>query len=406
MKIFLIAALIAAAGLVCASGAWAQGPPAGASSSTAGSGSGLPAGPTTPNTRPQFCTETPSGGVAPANCTWGLAGATITDRASNETSYLFGCTDIGNYTRVTNVNGETLSGGLTIPDGNTGCFVPGVNIGIIIEAGYTFTTLSRQTSSQIRCQPNAALTNTCSLTPGVTYILVEDSGFNYTLNVQGVPQAQNIHEYDLFCDIGNGYYGTHNWSFNGTGAGIGSLNGASTKYPCGFQISSGATSGNWVFFDFNNNGPGAAPQYQNYFGSSMAFAFQRTNAQSAPQEIMEVGLADTSLTVQPANFVGLRAVATAAKVDFFAVCRTGAADGTPVDSTVLEDTAIHFVFVTFISQNSVFVSLDGGTPLNITTGCATGATVLTPVFYISTSEAVTKKVNVLYWEWNAQVVRP
>jgi hypothetical protein len=402
MKPFLIAALIAAAGLVCACGAWAQGPPAGASSSTAGSGSGLPTGPTAPNSRAQFCTETPSGGVAPSTCTWALAGATTTDRAGGETSYTFGGTDIGNYTRVTNVNGETL----TIPDGNTGAFVPGVNIGIIIQAGYTFTTLSRQTASQIRCQPNAALGNSCSLTPGVTYVLVEDSGFNYTLNVQGIPQAQNIHEYDLLCDIGNGYYGTHNWSFNGTGSGIGSLNGASTKYPCGFQISSGATSGNWVFFDFNNNGPGAAPQYQNYFGSSMAFAFQRTNAQSAPQEIVEVGLADTSLTVQPANFVGLRAVATAAKVDFFAVCRTAAADGTPVDSTVLEDAAIHFVFMTFISQNSVFVSLDGGTPLNITTGCPTGATVLTPVFYISTSEAVTKKVNVLYWEWNAQVARP
>ena len=62
--------------------------------------------------------------------------------------------------------------------------------------------------------------------------------------------------------------------------------------------------------------------------------------------------------------------------------------------------------MSFVSQNNVFVSLDGGTPLNITTGCVTGATVLTPVFYISTSEATTKRVNALYWEWNAQVVRP
>jgi len=147
-----------------------QGPP--------GPAGGLPNGPTTPNTRAQVLTSTPTGGVA-GPLVYSLPGATITDRASGESSYTFGCTDIGNYSRVTNASGETL----TIPDGNTGCFVPPVSIGIIVQGGAS--TLQRQTASQIRCTPNGALANTCALAAGGQYILVEDSGFNYTLSVSG-----------------------------------------------------------------------------------------------------------------------------------------------------------------------------------------------------------------------------
>jgi hypothetical protein len=188
MKMHFLTALIAAAGLVCACAARAQGPPAGASSSTAGgSGSGLPAGPTTPNSRAQFCTETPVGGVAPANCTWGLAGDAPTDRPVGESpGYTFAATDIGTSVRETNPSGETF----TIPDGNVGAFILPVNIGIIVQGGAS--TLQRQTSSQIRCTPNGALANTCNLVLGAQYILKETSDFNYTLSVSGDASSGTI----------------------------------------------------------------------------------------------------------------------------------------------------------------------------------------------------------------------
>jgi hypothetical protein len=195
MKRQFLTALIAAAGLVCACGAWAQGPPAGASSSTAGgSGTGLPAGPTTPNSRAQFCTETPSGGVAPANCTWGLAGDSPTDRGSGEASYTIAVTDIGTTIRETNLAGEAF----TIPDGNTSGFVLPVNIGFIIEGGNS--TITRTTSSQFRCAPNGPLVNTCTLSLGYQYILKETSDFNYTLSVSGDPGdlSANIYLRDEF----------------------------------------------------------------------------------------------------------------------------------------------------------------------------------------------------------------
>ena len=176
MKKIIFASLVAAFAVVCAN---AQGPPAGASSSTAGGGTGLPAGPTTPNSRAQLCTETPSGGVAPANCTWGLPGDTPTDRGSGEATYTFAATDIGTSVRETNASGETF----TIPDGNVGAFILPVNIGIIVQGGAS--TLQRQTSSQIRCTPNGALANSCTLAAGAQYILKETSDFNYTLSVSG-----------------------------------------------------------------------------------------------------------------------------------------------------------------------------------------------------------------------------
>jgi hypothetical protein len=177
MKKLLVAVLVAAFAVVCAN---AQGPPAGASSSTAGgSGSGLPAGPTSPNSRAQICTETPSGGVASANCTWGLPGDIPTDRGSGEATYTFAATDIGTSVRETNAAGETF----TIPDGNVGAFILPVNIGIIVQGGAS--TLQRQTSSQIRCTPNGALANSCALAAGAQYILKETSDFNYTLSVSG-----------------------------------------------------------------------------------------------------------------------------------------------------------------------------------------------------------------------------
>jgi hypothetical protein len=176
MKNILVAALVAAFAAVCAN---AQGPPPGASSSTAGGGSGLPAGPTTPNSRAQICTETPSGGVAPSNCTWGLAGDFPPDRPSGESSYTFAATDIGTSVRETNPAGETF----TIPDGNTAGFVPPVNIGIIVRGGAS--TLQRQTSSQVACTPNGALANSCTLAAGAQYILKETSDFNYTLSASG-----------------------------------------------------------------------------------------------------------------------------------------------------------------------------------------------------------------------------
>jgi hypothetical protein len=209
MKKTLSAAIIAATGRVCAARSvfrkWGKvllfpcplllafllqivfspraqnGPPAGAYGSGAGgSGTGLPAGPTTPNSRAQFCTETPSGGVAPPNCTWGLAGDAPTDRPSGEaTPYTFAATDIGTSVRETNPAGETF----IIPDGNTGAFVLPVNIGIIVQGAAS--TLSRQTSSQIRCTPNGALVTSCPLAAGAQYILKETSDFNYTLSVSG-----------------------------------------------------------------------------------------------------------------------------------------------------------------------------------------------------------------------------
>jgi hypothetical protein len=190
MKKLLVAALVAAFAVVCAS---AQGPPAGASSSTAGGGSGLPAGPTTPNSRAQICTEAPSGGVAPANCTWGLPGDAPTDRGSGEASYTIGVTDIGTTIRETNLAGEAF----TIPDGNTSGFVVPVNIGFIIQGGTS--TIARTTSSQIRCTPNGVLANSCTLNFGAQYILKETSDFNYTLSVAGdttpSPQDDKVWSY-------------------------------------------------------------------------------------------------------------------------------------------------------------------------------------------------------------------
>jgi hypothetical protein len=58
-----------------------------------------------------------------------------------------------------------------------------VNIGIIVQGGAS--TLSRQTSSQIRCTPNGALANSCPLALGAQYILKETGDFNYTLSVSG-----------------------------------------------------------------------------------------------------------------------------------------------------------------------------------------------------------------------------
>lgn len=144
-----------------------------------GGGSGLPVGPTTPNNRSQLCTSTPIGGVAQASCTWALPGDTPTDRPSGETSYTFAAVDIGNSVRETNAVGETF----TIPDGNSTGFGVPVNIGIIVQGGAS--TLQRQTASQIRCTPNGALANSCSLTVGAQYIVKETADFNYTLSVSG-----------------------------------------------------------------------------------------------------------------------------------------------------------------------------------------------------------------------------
>lgn len=142
------------------------------------SGSGCGTLPTTPNSRAQVAASTPSGGVGQP-CAYALPGDSPTDRPSGEASYTIGVTDIGTSIRETNAAGEAF----TIPDGNTSGFVPPVNIGFIIQGGTS--TIARTTSSQIRCTPNGALANTCTLTVGGQYILKEDSGFNYTLSVSG-----------------------------------------------------------------------------------------------------------------------------------------------------------------------------------------------------------------------------
>lgn len=432
MKKTLSAAIIAATGRVCAARSvfrkWGKvllfpcplllafllqivfspraqnGPPAGAYGSGAGgSGTGLPAGPTTPNSRAQICTETPSGGVAPGTCTWGLPGNIPTDRGSGEASYTFLSTDIGTSVRETNAAGETF----TIPDGNVGGFILPVNIGIIVRGGAS--TLQRQTSSQIACTPNGALANSCPLALGANYILTETSDFNYTLSVSADSNgnnAQNIRYSEVFCnENGGSNYGILAWSGSGTGQATSTVNGVSAKYPCAVTVTAQAASGDWNFF--TQAGAGfQAGQYQYLFGSDFYFAFQRQTAAAAPQEIVEVGIGDASVTAQIANFVGLRVVATAAKTNFFAVCRAGAADGTTVDSTVLEDTAIHFVHLHLTSQNSATVTLDSGSALSLTSGCPAAATHMTPVFYISTSETTAKTVNALFAEWDNVVTRP
>lgn len=156
--------------------------PAGATNSiqTNGGGGALSSitNPTTPNSRAQVLTSTPSGGVG-GTPAFALPGDSPTDRPSGEASYTIGVTDIGNSIRETNASGEAF----TIPDGNTGGFVLPVNIGFIIEGGTS--TIARTTSSQVRCMPNGALANTCNLTVGGQYILKETSDFNYTLSVSG-----------------------------------------------------------------------------------------------------------------------------------------------------------------------------------------------------------------------------
>jgi hypothetical protein len=173
---FLIAALTVFA-VVCVARAQ-NGPPAGAYGSGAGGGTGCGTLPTTPNSRAQVCTSTPSGGVGQPGV-FGLPGDTPTDRPSGEATYTFLATDIGTSVRETNAAGETF----TVPDGNTGAFVLPVNIGIIVEGGLSI--IQRTTSSQFRCLPNGPLVNTCLLASGSQYILKETSDFNYTLSVSG-----------------------------------------------------------------------------------------------------------------------------------------------------------------------------------------------------------------------------
>jgi hypothetical protein len=241
MKNILVAALVAAFAAVCAN---AQGPPPGASSSTAGgSGTGLPAGPTSPNSRAQLCTETPSGGVAPSNCTWGLAGDFPPDRPSGESSYTFAATDIGTSVRETNPAGETF----TIPDGNTAGFVPPVNIGIIVRGGAS--TLQRQTSSQVACTPNGALANSCALAAGAQYILKETSDFNYTLSATG----------DVATAIQNtstAPSGSGQIAINSANGGLRWWNGASALYAASVGTVAIVTCTNQFIYDIRFN---AAP---------------------------------------------------------------------------------------------------------------------------------------------------
>jgi hypothetical protein len=172
--------------LACAVGAKAQ--------INNGGGSGLPAGGgTTPANRAQVVTETPNG-TTQGTGAWALPGDSPTDRGSGEASYTIAVTDIGTTIRETNLAGEAF----TIPDGNTSGFVLPVNIGFIIEGGTS--TISRTTSTQIRCTPNGPLVNTCTLSLGYQYILKETSDFNYTLSVSGDPGdlSANIYLRDEF----------------------------------------------------------------------------------------------------------------------------------------------------------------------------------------------------------------
>lgn len=232
------------------------------------------------------------------------------------------------------------------------------------------------------------------------------SGLGGGVNAASGGNGQNILAVEMWCNTSTGA-GLWSWFAAGTGGSIQApVGGVSAKYPCGSEVGMSGTSGDWVDFNLGNAGAGYLPQYQYEYGSDFYFAFARLNAQTAPQEIFEVGLGDSSVTGQLANFIGLRAVATTSMVDFFAVCRAAAVDGTTVDSTVLEDTATHFVHLHLTSQNSATVTLDSGSALNLTSGCPAAATHLGPVFYLSTSENVGKNLNVLYWEWDNTVTRP
>ena len=372
MKRFLIAALIAAAGLVCTCAARAQGPPAGASSSTAGgSGSGLPAGPTSPNGRAQFCVETPVGGVAPSNCTWGLAGDVPTDRGSGEASYTFAATDIGTSVRETNVAGETF----TIPDGNTGAFVLPVNIGIIVQGGTS--TLNRSSSSQIRCMPNGGLANGCVLISGAQYILKETSEFNYTLSVSGDVSGTTAStiairdEFIAHLPGTTGEVGDLGWNLGASGTATGAQIGSAYPHVGIEQLASGATASSLI--DIRLSSAANIPSLGALGGSTgwtMSFVFklgQTTNNR------LYIGTSDSNNGItQIANGFYLRYDTNATFADAaFKVVTCASSTCTTGGTTYTVDTNWHLLTITCPVSGQLTFTLDANAPQTLATNVAT-----------------------------------
>lgn len=139
-----------------------------------GGGSGLPAGPTSPNGLAQVLCSTPSGGVAGA-ATYCRSGVSVNTQTL-ASAYTVAVSDLGNIIKATNAG----SGTINVPDGGTAPFTSPSNFAVY-SAGAGTITLTRTSTSQF-CFGNQACTNTYPVTAGQVVYLYLDAANNWIVS--------------------------------------------------------------------------------------------------------------------------------------------------------------------------------------------------------------------------------